>query len=47
MFTSTKGREVAVDIFLNTKDFYHPIASKMIVYDMTRDQKKGIMDNIK
>lgn len=35
MFSSSSGKEFAVDTFLKHKDFYHPIASKMIAYDMT------------
>jgi leukotriene-A4 hydrolase len=49
MFASTtgKGREIAVETFLKNKDFYHPIASKMIAYDMTKGQDRGLMGKIK
>ncbi len=36
--SSSKARGIAVDTFIKNKDFYHPIASKMIAYDMTKNQ---------
>lgn len=45
MFASSTGREIAIDTFLKHKDFYHPIASKMIAYDMTKG--KGIIAKVK
>lgn len=47
MFASPSGRKVAVDTFLKNKDFYHPIAAKMIAYDMTRKQSTGLIGKIK
>jgi len=47
-FASSSGREIAVDTFLKHKEFYYPIASKMIAYDMTtRQPKTGVMRKIK
>lgn len=50
MFASSTGRELAVEIFLKHKDFYHPIASKMIAHDIMttrREPKKGILGKFK
>jgi leukotriene-A4 hydrolase len=48
LFASSSGRNIAVDTFLKHKDFYHPIASKMIAYDMTtREQTTGMLGKIK
>jgi len=48
MFASATSREIGVETFLKNKDFYHPIASKMIAYDMIGGQNdKGFMRNIK
>ena len=47
MFASSIARDVAVDTFVKNKDFYHPIASKMIAYDMTRGEGKTIIGKLK
>ena len=47
MFASSSSREIAVDTFVKNKDFYHPIASKMIAYDMTKGGSEGFMGKIK
>jgi len=47
MFSSSDARDIAVETFLKNKDFYHPIASKMIAYDMTKGQSRSFMDKVK
>ena len=47
MFASSSAREIAIDTFVKNKDFYHPIASKMIAYDMTKGGSEGFMEKIK
>ena len=34
LFASEMGKELAVQVFLKHKDFYHPICSKMIATDL-------------
>lgn len=36
MYESDIGRNLAVQTFLSNKDFYHPIATKMVAYDMSK-----------
>lgn len=47
MFASTAARSIAVDTFLTSKDFYHPIATKMIAYDMTRDHQGTFLSKLR
>jgi len=49
MFASLSSRDIAVDTFLKNKEFYHPIATKLIAYDLTRTtgQEKGFMDAVR
>ena len=34
------GKELAVSTFLENKDFYHPIAAKMVASDLEEKKKK-------
>jgi hypothetical protein len=36
------GQDIAVSVFLSSKDFYHPIAAKMIASDLMIDKKKDL-----
>jgi len=50
MFQSTdKAKKIAIDTFMKNKDFYHPIAAKMIAMDMNVAARKdgSVFDNIK
>jgi|AntRauTorckE5430_2_1112549.scaffolds.fasta_scaffold01011_6 leukotriene-A4 hydrolase len=48
LFASAAGREIGVETFLKNKDFYHPIASKMIAYDMIGvKNSEGIVGKMK
>jgi leukotriene-A4 hydrolase len=46
MFESKISRALAVETFINHKDFYHPIAAKMVAYDMSK-KKASIMEKFK
>ena len=41
LFRSTMGKDIAVSTFLDHRDFYHPIATKMIATDLLVDRKKN------
>lgn len=43
MFASPSkwSRDVAVDTFYKNKEFYHPIAAKLIAYDMTKSSSSS------
>ncbi|KAL7531947.1 hypothetical protein ACHAWF_007302 [Thalassiosira exigua] len=44
LFRSKMGKDVAVSTFLENKEFYHPIAAKMIAADLKPDEKKKIWE---
>ncbi|KAL7533149.1 hypothetical protein ACHAWF_004363 [Thalassiosira exigua] len=46
LFRSKMGKDVAVSTFLENKDFYHPIAAKMIATDLKPEEKKKIWDAV-
>jgi leukotriene-A4 hydrolase len=46
MFESKMARPLAVQTFINHKDFYHPIAAKMVAYDMSK-KKGSVMERVK
>mmetsp|Transcript_2509 Transcript_2509/g.3357 ORF Transcript_2509/g.3357 Transcript_2509/m.3357 type:complete len:674 (+) Transcript_2509:130-2151(+) len=56
LFATEKGREIAIQEFLKHKDFYHPIAAKMLAVDLgattyarnisIEDGKDGALSNI-
>ena len=41
LFHSDMGKDTAVSTFLENKDFYHPIAAKMIAADLVEKKKSG------
>lgn len=43
MFASPSkwSRDVAVDTFYKNKEFYHPIAAKLIAYDLTKSSSSS------
>ena len=41
LFHSEMGKELAVSTFLEHKDFYHPIAAKMVASDLEEKKKKS------
>jgi len=43
LYKSEMGKELAVTTFLDHKDFYHPIATKMIATDLSVGSKKSFM----
>eukprot|EP00584_Thalassiosira_punctigera_P013610 CAMPEP_0172574672 /NCGR_PEP_ID=MMETSP1067-20121228/136821_1 /TAXON_ID=265564 ORGANISM="Thalassiosira punctigera, Strain Tpunct2005C2" /NCGR_SAMPLE_ID=MMETSP1067 /ASSEMBLY_ACC=CAM_ASM_000444 /LENGTH=665 /DNA_ID=CAMNT_0013367305 /DNA_START=11 /DNA_END=2008 /DNA_ORIENTATION=- len=48
MFRSGMGRDVAVSTFLGNRDFYHPIAAKMVASDLdsTKSEKKKTLGGL-
>lgn len=46
MFESKMARALAVETFIKHKDFYHPIAAKMVAFDMSK-KKGSIMERAK
>jgi leukotriene-A4 hydrolase len=45
LYRSAMGKDLAVSTFLQHKDFYHPIATKMIATDLSVGMKKKDMPN--
>lgn len=41
LFHSEMGKDIAVSTFLENKDFYHPIAAKMVASDLEEKKKKS------
>jgi leukotriene-A4 hydrolase len=41
LFQSAMGKELAVSTFIENRDFYHPIAAKMIATDLDEGTKTG------
>lgn len=48
LFNSKMGKDIAVKTFLQHKDFYHPIATKMLAADLVEKKKPrcGIMGHL-
>ena len=44
LFQSNLYRNIAVKVFLENCDFYHPIAQKMIASDVSLEDKKEISE---
>lgn len=41
LYRSSMGKDIAVSTFLENKDFYHPIAAKMLAADLMPEKKRA------